>query len=306
MKWIAATVVFDSHNQDLATDLVADIFYSLNLKGVVVDDPELDPSQDWGEDAVHPPETPGVTGYIADTENSADKCMALEDGLEQLERRTGIAARVVYNRIDDQDWAESWKAHFWPEKITDNIVVKPTWREYPAQPDDIVLEIDPGMAFGTGTHATTTLCIGMIQTHLKAGGAFLDVGTGSGILMVAAAKLGAGTLWGLDNDEVAIAVAEKNLRANDIERSRFSLSTGNLVDGVTRKFDVIAANILAEVILTLLPGIPCLLEKEGIFICSGIITAKMKDVLGGLKEIGFTIMDVRERDGWMAVAARKS
>jgi ribosomal protein L11 methyltransferase len=125
---------------------------------------------------------------------------------------------VTYARIDEQDWAEAWKAYFWPEKITDLIVVKPSWREYPAEPQEIVLEIDPGMAFGTGTHPTTSLCIRMIQTHLKPGDAFLDVGTGSGILMIAAAKLGAGTVCGVDNDEVAVTVAEKNLLANHIDR----------------------------------------------------------------------------------------
>lgn len=306
MKWIAATVTFDSQNRDLAADLVADIFYSLDLTGVVLNDPEMDPAQDWDDDAVPPPDAPGVTGYFADTENAAQTCRSLDAGLEQLERRTGLKTRVAYDRIDEEDWAESWKAYFWPKKITDTIVVKPTWREYAAQPGDILLEIDPGMAFGTGTHATTALCIGLLQTYIDVDATFLDVGTGSGILMIAAAKLGAGTLWGVDSDEVAITVSEQNLKANGIARGRFTLSTGHLVEGVSRKFDVIAANILADVILTLLPAIPPLLEKEGIFICSGIITAQKDAVLRGLKEIGFAIHNVREQDGWVAIAAQPS
>jgi ribosomal protein L11 methyltransferase len=209
MKWIAATVTFDSPDRGLATDLVADLFYSLGLKGVVVNDPDIDPGQDWGENAIRPPETPGVTGYFADTPGAADRCRALERAVQRLERTGGFNARVEYARIDEQDWAEAWKEHFWPEKITETIVVKPSWREYSAEPGDIVLEIDPGMAFGTGTHPTTALCIRMIQSHLNAGDAFLDVGTGSGILMIAAAKLGAGSVYGVDNDEVAVTVAEK-------------------------------------------------------------------------------------------------
>ncbi|MBC2712968.1 MAG: 50S ribosomal protein L11 methyltransferase, partial [Desulfosarcina sp.] len=225
---------------------------------------------------------PGVTGYFSDTKSAADKCKALESALLRLESATGIETRVEYARIDEQDWAEAWKEYFWPEKITDTIVVKPSWREYPAGQDDIILEIDPGMAFGTGTHPTTVLCIRMIQTHLKPGDAFLDVGTGSGILMIAAAKLGAGTICGVDNDEVAVAVAKKNLIANNIHH--FSLSTGNLVDGVSQTFDVVTANILAEVILVLLPDVTAVLRENGVFICSGIITAKKDAVLSGLKK----------------------
>ena len=306
MKWIAAKVTFDSPDRALATDLVADIFYDLNLKGVVVDDPELDPGQDWGEDAITPPETAGVTGYFADTERSGDKCKTLEAALLRLENVAGIATQVEYSRIDEQDWAEAWKEYFWPEKITDTIVVKPTWREYTAGPQEIILEIDPGMAFGTGTHATTALCIRMIQAHLKPGDAFLDVGTGSGILMIAAAKLGAGTICGIDNDEVAVTVAGKNLLANRIDRKQFTLSTSNLVDGVRQTFHVVTANILAEVILILLPNVRAVLEEKGVFICSGIIRAKRDTVISGLQENGFAVVDVLEKEDWVAIAARQA
>jgi ribosomal protein L11 methyltransferase len=302
MKWIAATVTFDSLDRELATDLIADQFYALDLKGVVVDDPDMDPAQDWGEDAVRPPKKPGVTGYFADTPRAADTCRALETALLRLERTAGIASRVAYSRIDEQDWAEAWKEYFWPERITDTIVVKPSWRAYTANPEEIVVEIDPGMAFGTGTHPTTSLCIGMIQSHLKAGDAFLDVGTGSGILMIAAAKLGAGKVCGVDNDEVAVTVAGKNLRANHIRH--FSLSTDNLVDGVDQRFDVVAANILAEVILDLLPDVAAVLKEAGVFICSGIITAKRDAVRSGLVEKGFEVVHELEKEGWVAIASR--
>ncbi len=304
MKWIAAKVTFDSPNRALATDLVADIFYDLDLKGVVVDDPDMDPVQDWGEDAAPPPETPGVTGYFADTIGSGDKCKTLEAALQRLARVARINTHVEYTRIDEQDWAEAWKEYFWPEKITDMIVVKPTWREYTAGPQEIVIKIDPGMAFGTGTHATTNLCIRMIQTHLKPGDAFLDVGTGSGILMIAAAKLGAGTVCGVDNDEVAVTVAEKNLLANHIDS--FSLSNGNLVDDVRQNFDLVAANILAEVILALLPEVKAVMKENGLLVCSGIITAKKKIVLSGLKENGYAVVEVIEKEGWVAIAARRT
>jgi ribosomal protein L11 methyltransferase len=303
MKWIAAKVIFESPDHRLTTDLVADIFYTLNLKGVAVDDPEIDPGPDWGEDAVLPPQAPAVTGYFADTPGAAAKCRALEAALERLDRDAGVHSRVEYTRLDEQDWAEAWKEYFWPERITDTIVVKPSWREYPAGDGEVVLEIDPGMAFGTGTHPTTALCIRLIQSHLKPGESFLDVGTGSGILMIAAGKLGAASVCGVDNDPVAVGVAEKNLRANRIDP--FRLFTGNLVEAVHHAFDMVAANILAEVILDLLPALVPVLKKGGIFIASGIITAKKEMVISGLKEKGFKVLQTLEVDGWVAVAARK-
>ena len=302
MNWIAAKITFDAQDVSLATELIADIFYDLGLKGVVVDDPQMDPTQDWGEDAVAPPKRPGVTGYFADTPNAAETCKTLEAALNDLEKRTGITSQANYTRIAEADWAEAWKEYFWPEKITDTIVVKPTWRDYPADPDQIIIEIDPGMAFGTGTHPTTALCIQMIETHLKAGDTFLDVGTGSGILMIAAAKLGALDLGGVDSDVMAVSVAEKNLAVNHIDH--FRLFTGNLVDAVHGSFDVVVANILAEVILELLPAVTTVMKKDGLFICSGIITAKKEAVLAGLKESGLTVIDVLEKEGWVAIAAR--
>jgi ribosomal protein L11 methyltransferase len=190
------------------------------------------------------------------------------------------------------------------KKITATIVVKPSWREYPVKPGEIIVEIDPGMAFGTGTHPTTALCIHLIQNHLKPGASFLDVGTGSGILMITAAKLGAGTLWGVDNDDMAIEVAEKNLLANRIDH--FSLSCGNLIDAVHLTFDVVAANILAEVILALLPDLMTVLADNGVFICSGIIAAKKNAVLSELNSNGFKVLQVMEKEGWVAISAEKA
>jgi ribosomal protein L11 methyltransferase len=304
MKWIAAHVTLESPEPDLAIDLVADIFYALDLTGVVVDDPHIDPGLDWGDDALPPPDRPGVTGYFVDTPQVADRCSTLETALERLKTSNGITARVTYSRLDEEDWADAWKAYFWPQRITTSMVVKPSWRDYDARAEEIVLEIDPGMAFGTGTHPTTALCIAMIETHLNDGDAFLDVGTGSGILMIAAAKLGAADLSGVDSDAMALTVAEKNLLTNGI--ADFSLVAGNLVEKIDRTFDVVAANILAEIILDLLPDVVSVLKSEGILICSGIIAATKGAVLAGLQENGFQVIDTREKAGWVAVAARRT
>lgn len=303
MKWIAAKVTFDGPDRELATDLVADIFYTLDLKGVVVDDPVMDLDQDWGDDAVRPPTAPGVTGYFADTRDASEKCRYLETALGQLQTRTHPRSGDLQpNRRSGL--GRGWKEYFWPERISERIVVKPTWRDYAAQPEEIIIEIDPGMAFGTGTHATTALSINLIETYLKPGDHFLDVGTGSGILMIAAAKLGADHVFGVDSDSVAVTVAEKNLGVNKI--ADFRLLAGNLVDEVRETFDVVAANILAEVILVLLPAVARVLKEGGTFICSGIITAKKEVVREGLTAHGFNVVELLEKDGWVAIACRKA
>ena len=191
-----------------------------------------------------------------------------------VENKTGLTYTIGYHDLDEQDWAESWKQYFYTEKITDRIVINPSWRKYDPAPGEIVLEIDPGMAFGTGTHPTTRMCIGLIEKWIHPGDTFLDVGTGSGILMIAAAKMGAKTLTGIDNDAVAVSVAAQNLQKNNIQPETYAIQTGNLVGGLSGQFSLVTANILSEVIMTLIDDILPVLQKNGIFICSGIIQPK--------------------------------
>ena len=204
--------------------------------------------------------------------------------------------------MDEEDWAESWKAFFWPQRITSRITVKPTWRDYKAEADEIVLEIDPGMAFGTGTHPTTALCIALIEKYLTAGATFLDVGTGSGILMVAAAKLGAGRLVGIDNDEIALGIADKNLQLNHVSQPCFELKAGNLADGIDGRFDLIVANILSEAILKLLGTIGRHMSSTCVLICSGIYKDNCGDVLKKMQQQGLMVLEARHEDDWVAIA----
>lgn len=303
MQWIETKVIFSSDNKIQGAELVSQIFHDLGLKGVVIEDPDDEPSEGWGDGAVPRPEHDAVTGFWADNEFSEEKRLMLENSLRQLQKHIRISTRIVCRTVDDEDWAKSWKEYFWPEKISDRITVKPTWREYPARPGEIVLEIDPGMAFGTGTHPTTSLCIRMIETWLQPGQSFLDIGTGSGILMIAAAKLGAGSLMGVDIDEVAVDVAQDNLHLNCIDPDIFQVVRGNLVDVVTEKFDMVTANILSGVIVLLLDDIKKVIRQKGIFICSGIINKNRDDVLKKLDEVGFDIRRVETRESWVAITA---
>jgi len=183
-------------------------------------------------------------------------------------------------------------------------VVKPTWREYQAASDEIIIELDPGMAFGTGTHPTTTLCAVMIEKYLRKGDCFLDVGTGSGILMIAAARLGATRVCGIDKDETAVKVAAANLKLNATPPETFQVKTANLIDETSETYDMIAANILTPVILGLIVDIPRVLNPGGIFICSGIIEKNQGQVTEALQNIGFDIVEAGVKEEWVAITAR--
>lgn len=306
MQWLEIKIVFESAHIELTVDLLAELFCSRGLKGVVVDDPFPDPVADWGADCVPPPERPAVAGYLPVDDRLEESRLQLERDVRDLAQRHPFRYSVEYRRIDEDDWAESWKAFFLPQKISATMVVKPTWHEYDAAAGETVIEIDPGMAFGTGTHPTTALCVQLLEKYLRAGQSVLDVGTGSGILLIAAAKLGAGHLTGVDADPVAVEVARKNLAQNRIGSQGVDLHCGHLVDAVSRSYDLVVANILADVILELLDDVPGVLKPDGIFICSGIISARRQDVADKMTAAGLTCLDILEQDEWVALVGRLS
>jgi ribosomal protein L11 methyltransferase len=271
---------------------------------VVIDDPDLEPLDAWAEDAAPRPDRHAVSAFFPADSRLPRRRAALEKRLQRLGATHGIAWQAAYRQIDEQDWAESWKAYFWPQRISSRLVIKPTWRDFQADPADIILEIDPGMAFGTGTHPTTALCLRMIEKHLAAGQRLLDVGTGSGILMVAAARLGAAYLVGVDSDLLAVETARRNLLQNRIEPSRFSLAAGSLTDPLSSRsqFDMVVANILPEVILKLLDDILRVLSPGGLFICSGIIEDHRDAVIRKMQQQRLTTVDLAVRETWVCIA----
>ena len=304
MKWIETKIVFDHPDKDLAVDLISDLFYDFGLQGVVVEDPRIEPEEGWPEDVIGRPDHYTVIGYFSDDNRIEKRCKILEEKLLQFKEKLGLIYRVSYKELDEEDWAHSWKAYFWPQKIGRNLVVKPTWRDYRADSGEMVIELDPGMAFGTGTHPTTTMCVAMIETYLKRGDSFLDVGTGSGILLIAAAKLGAGKFYGVDNDQTAVEIAAGNLKLNGFKSQRTRVICGDLVEGIREKYDIVAANILSHVILDLLKDIRRVLKSGGVFICSGIVDKNEKQVVASMKNIGFEILEINSQDEWVAIAGR--
>ena len=305
MRWNEIKITIQGRNTGMAVELVSNIFYDLGVKGVVVDDPQLAPEEGWAPDALPPPDQPAVTGYLPDSGESATKRQRLEQALVELAESLTFDYSIAYGTVDEQDWAESWKAFFWPQEITRRIVVKPTWREYAPRPDQLVIEIDPGMAFGTGTHPTTALCMAMLETYTTPGDSVLDVGTGSGILLIEAAKLGAAHLAGIDLDPDAVHIARQNLARNGVPKQQYTLQCADLLSMVDSTYDIVVANILAEVILDLLDQMEGVLKPGGILICSGIIEAFQSGVLEKMAACGFSILEVQKQDAWVAIACQR-
>jgi len=305
MKWIEARVFFESDEQSWAMEIISDIFNELHTQGVVIEDPLSDPHEGWGIEAHKPGDYYAVTGYFPENNQTENKRRLLEEKLFKLNGQYNLRTRVVYQGIDEQDWANSWKKYFKPQKIGDRIVVKPTWHDYSPEPDEIILEIDPGMAFGTGTHPTTAMCVRMLEKYIKSGDFFLDVGTGSGILMLVAHRFGAARLLGTDRDEMAVTVACQNLLRNNVPSGKFNLIVADLIEGIRGKFHVVTANILSEVIVVLLDNLPEILFPDGLFIASGIIEENKDMVLKKMAEQGLKILDMDIREQWVVIVARK-
>ncbi|MBF0100770.1 MAG: 50S ribosomal protein L11 methyltransferase [Desulfobacterales bacterium] len=304
MKWIEAKVTFTPDLSETTEDLIANIFDELGIKGVIIEQPNWDKEVDWADHDIHQPNLNSVTGFFPNSEQAIQLKDALNYRLEQLKREHPFTFQLEYKIIDEANWAESWKSYFFPQKISKFIVVKPTWCDYTQQPNDIVVEIDPGMAFGTGTHATTMLCVQMIEKYVKAGDRLLDIGTGSGILMIAAAKLGAAQVHGVDIDPMAITIAENNLVLNKIPKDCFYLWVGDMIRPISMQYDIVVANILHEPILILLKSIKTVLCKNAIVIVSGIIQDKKELILNEMKHQHLDIIDLCEEQEWVAISAR--
>ena len=205
--------------------------------------------------------------------------------------------------IREEDWANNWKQYFKPFRIGEHMVVKPTWEDWTAEPGDRIIEIDPGMAFGTGTHETTALCIELIERYYREGRLF-DIGTGSGILAIAAALLGAKDVYAIDIDEDAVRVAKENVQLNGLSDA-ITVEKGDLLKGVRGTYDFAVANILAPVICMLAGPLMAYLTPGGYFVCSGIIREMRDDVFNALNAAGYTILEERARGDWCAFAAQK-
>jgi ribosomal protein L11 methyltransferase len=206
--------------------------------------------------------------------------------------------------LAEEDWAHSWKEHYQPIHVTKNLVIKPSWLEKSDDDQMVEIMLDPGMAFGSGTHETTRLCLQLLEQYVTSDTRVVDVGTGSGILAIAASKLGAHSVYGVDLDEMAVIRAKENVVLNECD---VLIETNNLMAGVKSlswKPNLIVANILAWIILGMLNDVKEVLAAGDLFICSGIIDNEKEQVIEGLVDCGFEVLEVREENGWVAIVSK--
>ncbi len=216
----------------------------------------------------------------------------------------GIPATVTCSGVREEDWADSWKRYYKPIKTGRRLVIVPVWETYEAQPGEVTVQMDPGMAFGTGTHETTRLCASLLETFVKPGCTVLDVGCGSGILAICASKLGAAHGFACDIDPVAVRIARENCRMNETDNVVCEVS--DLLASVpAEKYDVCVANIVADVILRMAPDIGNFLKEDGVLIVSGIIEERADEVLLALDRNGYRVIDGKRENGWYAGVVRK-
>ncbi|MBR1561344.1 MAG: 50S ribosomal protein L11 methyltransferase [Clostridia bacterium] len=250
-----------------------------------------------------------VTGYYEADEKLRDRLMFIR---AELERLRGLdlgmdlgKLTILDHAVAEEDWTESWKKAFKPFRLGGHMVVKPSWEEYDAQPGDHIIEIDPGMAFGTGTHETTGMCVELVEKYVKPGDAVIDIGTGTGILAIAAAHMGAKQVLATDLDAVAVRVAKENVAVNGFAEV-IEVRCGDLLEAVDADpADVVIANIIADVIIGLAAPVKPYVKDGGVFICSGIAVNRLEDVLAALADAGYAVLDTRVKGEWSAVACRK-
>ncbi|MFR9070870.1 MAG: 50S ribosomal protein L11 methyltransferase, partial [Paraclostridium sp.] len=246
-----------------------------------------------------------IKTYITEERDVTDDIKLIKekiDGLKEFGIDVGEAI-VELSQVDEEDWANEWKNYYKPTKIGEKIVVKPTWEEYEKAESDLIIELDPGMAFGTGTHETTSMCIRELEKYVKPESKVFDIGCGSGILAIAAAKLGAKDVLAVDLDEVAVKVSKENIELNKVEGSVTALH-GNLMEVVTDKADIVVANIIADIIKILAKDIKQFMKDDAVFISSGIIHAKVDEVKQALTENGLEIVHVESLGEWNAIVSK--
>lgn len=306
MNWREVAVTVSSEGEEA----VADLFYQLGCPGVSIEDPELLHSyiesgrwdyHDFGE--VNLTGTSVVKGYLCEDENLTRRMNQLDESLQDLVKHfPEWIIQVKGITVKEEDWATAWKAYFKPIRVGKNFLIKPSWEDIQPNLEDLVLELDPGMAFGTGTHATTTLCLELLEDIVKPGMKVFDLGTGSGILAIAAAKLGA-QVEAVDLDPVAVRAAQENIDLNHVA-ALVSAKHGDLGSVLKGQADLVVANIIADVILLLLPDLKRILKPDGEFIASGIIESRSEDVENGMREAGLEVIDKKEDAMWVALRAR--
>ncbi len=309
MKWCEISIQ-TSHE---AVELIAEIFRDLGASGVVIEDPELVndyiTSGKWDyTDIPIAKETEVVVekAYLPVNGELEGRIQTLRQEINALESRGVNTAPAVLTtaELQDEDWSDTWKQYFHTEKPGERVVIKPTWEEYEPKDDEVVIELDPGAAFGTGTHATTSMCIRQLEKLVKPGMTVFDVGTGSGILSIISAKLGAKNIQAVDYDDSVLKIVEENLEQNNVQ-DIISVAQSDLMQNVHGKAELVIANIIADIIIRLFDQLDEHLEKGGTLLTSGIIEDRIEDVLAAAEAHGYGVVERLENKGWACITFKR-
>lgn len=306
---------FSVHINKEAEESVSDIFLQLGSNGVnIVDRNDFETLPEYGFDTLweldenkFPDKGVIVKGYFDVKEADADLEKKLHKKIEELKTMDLYVEDYQIESIimADSDWNEKWKEFYHSVPVTRYLTIVPEWEDYPKKNEDEKLIImDPGLAFGTGTHPTTQLCIQALETEMRGEEVVLDVGTGSGVLTIASALLGAKEIHAYDLDEMAVASAKNNIALNDLP-SKITVKENNLLKGIEIEADIVVANILAGIVIDLIPDAMRVLKPGGFFITSGIIGKQKDEVVKPLKEAGFEVKQIIEMKDWLSITARK-
>ncbi|MEZ3502606.1 MAG: 50S ribosomal protein L11 methyltransferase [Lachnospiraceae bacterium] len=318
MRWNKYTLTTTVEAEDFISSMMMDA----GIEGIEIEDrtplSESDKSRMFVDILPEGPADDGtarISFYLEPEQDNGAILAAVQDGLDEI-RSWGVdvgAGTIEASRTEDKDWINNWKEYF-HQFYVDDILIKPSWEELkPEDREKLLIQIDPGTAFGTGMHETTQLCIRQIRKYVTPETMLLDVGTGSGILSIAAIKLGAKYALGTDLDPCAASAAKENMEANGITEEQFSVILGNVIDDddVQKeigcgKYDMVCANILAEVLVPLTPVIASRMKKGGVYITSGIIEDKEDVVVNAVKAAGLELLEINYQGEWVSVTARKN
>ena len=317
MKWNKFTLKTRTDVEDIIISTLADI----GIQGAEIEDKqpltEEDKKQMFVDILPDMPEDDGVAYlnfYLDEDENVEEMLQKVKDELSELRNFVDIGeGTITTSQTEDKDWINNWKQYF-KQFYVDDILIIPSWEEVKEEDKDrMIIHIDPGTAFGTGMHETTQLCIRQLKKYVTPETELLDVGTGSGILSIVALKLGAKHAVGTDLDPCAVPAVEENKEVNNIPTESFDMMIGNIIDDkaiqdkvVYEKYDIVVANILADVLVPLTPVILNQMKKGGIYITSGIIDDKEETVVKAVKEAGLEVLEVTYQGEWVSVTARKN
>ncbi len=289
MEWLEVSVQVNHE----AAEAVAEVLSRYAPQGVALDlgsEGELSP-------------TVTVKAYLAVDADIDARRRRVEEGLWHLHQIWPVIPEPRFRSVVDQDWTATWKEQIQVLHLGQRIVIKPTWRTYEPKPGEVVLEMDPGLAFGTGLHPTTRLCVAALEDFVEPHTTVLDLGTGTGILAMVAARLGAGHVLAVDNDENAIIAARANMAANGLAGA-IDLALGSLAN-VGSSFDLVVANILAPVIIAMAgSGLAERVARGGVLVVSGILEEQIEDVVAALESAGLAVTERRIQEEWAALVAR--